>query len=370
MKVFYFAEGLWQSGGTERVLTTKLNWLAEHSDSGVNEVGVVLDNPDRKPFFELSSRVKVIANSGDIVALLEEHKPDVAVGVNGSAVDVLPNIKDGSRKVLEIHYARGVRQMFVRHLHRLRFRALHLLKMHWLQWKEERLARKYDTVVGLTAWDVERWGSPRNMTYVHNPLSFRSERKATLKAKRIISVGSLTPVKGMDRLIEAFALVVGKFPNWRLDIYGEGQEKYWLDELIIRYGLEERIGIHPYSPRVHEHLIESSVYAFPSRSDGFGLVITEAMECGLPVVAFDSPCGPREILTPDCGILVADGDIAGFASALSRLMESEDLRREYGGSGIERAKDFHPDVIMLQWVKVFGNIRKTQLPIRKSNYKD
>ena len=193
------------------MLTTKLNWLASQPEI---QVSVVTIRDDRAPFFSLDDRIERVilpVNNNDLkeytkalTTYLHEAKPDVSVAVAGMAVDTLWKMNDRSKKVLEFHYTKNFLVNFVRGLHSVRFRNLHILKMKWMQWKLARTAKKYDVFVGLTKKDVGLWGNPKNMTYVHNPLSFRSNRKSTCTNKRIISVGSWTPAKGMDQLLEAF----------------------------------------------------------------------------------------------------------------------------------------------------------------------
>lgn len=360
MHIVYCIDSLCPSGGTERVLTTKVNWLAEQKDI---DVTIVTLHEAGQPFFRLHPHVRRVmldVVGGDKKAyrmalsrVIEELRPDVTVATAGMAVDVLPTFTDGSKKVLEFHYTRNFLVNFVKGLHRIRFRRLHLLKMRWLQWKLARVARKYDLFVGLTRKDVGLWGNPPNMTFVHNPLSFRSERKSDCLSHRIISVGSWTPSKGMDQLLEAFGPLAGKYPDWTVELYGSGQEEYLLRQIIAKYDMASQVSLNAPCRNIADKLVECSIYAFPSRSDGFGLVITEAMECGLPTVAMDCPCGPCEIVTPDTGIIVPEQDVAKFSLALENLMMNNELRVAMGRAAQKEVQRFYPDTIMLQWLKLF-----------------
>lgn len=363
MKIVYCIDGLGLSGGTERVVTTKLNWWAKQEDV---KVTVVTLRDDREPFFSLDSgveRVMLPVAAGDKVAyrreiagLFDRLRPDVAVAVAGTAVEVLPLLEDGSKKVLEFHYTRNFLVNFVKGLHSIRFRWLHILKMRWLQWKLKMTSRKYDLFVGLTKRDVGLWGNPRNMTYVHNPLSFRSERKSDCRSKRIIAVGSWTPSKGMDQLLEAFGPLARKYPEWSVELYGSGQEEYLLREIIKKYDMGEQVSLNPPCRNIADKLIKASIYAFPSRSDGFGLVITEAMECGLPTVAMDCPCGPCEIVSERTGIVVPEQDVEAFSRALECLMTDGAMRRRMGEAARSEVARFYPDTIMPQWLRLFKNL--------------
>lgn len=363
MKILYCIDSLSQPGGTERVLTTKLNWLSSKDEV---LVWVVTLQEKEPPFFALSEGVRRImlpVGNGDragyrreLEKLLLECRPDITVHVAGMSDAVLPEMADGSAKVMEFHYTKNFLVNFVKGLHSISFRSLHLLKMRWLQLKLTRMARKYDKFVGLTRRDVDLWGNPENMAYVYNPLSFYSEKKSTCKNKRIIAVGSFTPAKGMDQLIHAFGRIAHSNRDWRVDIYGSGQDEAFLRSLIVQYKLEKQVELHAPSSDIATELVDSSIYAFPSRSDGFGLVITEAMECGLPTVAMDCECGPREIVTPETGIVVPDKDIDAFAQALDRLMNNEKLRCRMGMAAQTEVVRFYLENIMPQWMALFNEL--------------
>lgn len=251
MLIVYCIDSLALSGGTERVLTTKVNWLAAQPNM---EVVVVTLKETVSPFFNLHERVGRVmleVSRSDIEgyckelnATLLELKPDIAVATAGMAVNVLYRMTDGSKKVLEFHYTKNFLVNFVKGLHRIRFRQLHLLKMKWLQWKLARTSRKYDLFVGLTQKDVGLWGYPQNMTFVHNPLSFRCARKSNCLQHKIIAVGSWTPSKGMDQLLEAFGPLAKKYPDWKVELYGSGQEEYLLREIIAKYDMETQVSLN------------------------------------------------------------------------------------------------------------------------------
>lgn len=357
MKLVYCIDSLVPSGGTERVFTTKANWWAEHG----HEVYVVTLHEDKAPFFALHPDVKRICVDADryreeLERVLREVRPQVAVAVAGRSFSALPKCKDGSVKVMEFHYTRNFLVNFVNGIPNLRLKRLHLLKMHYLQWRLRQQARRFDLFVGLTSRDVSLWGNPKNMTYVYNPLSFRSERKSDCRSKRIIGVGSWTPAKGFDQLLEAFGPLASRYPDWRVELYGAGQDEQRLRDIIAKYGMEAQVTLNSPVPNVGERMVEASICAFPSRSDGFGLVITEAMECGLPVVAMDCECGPREIVTPTTGIVVPDKDVQAFSKALERLITDETLRISMGEAASKEVARFYPDSIMTQWEALFSNL--------------
>lgn len=364
MRVVYCIAGLWPSGGTERVVTTKMNWLA---GPGGCEVHVVMHDGRRDEFFPLSAAVKrhYVAEGGsrrayrrELTGLLMRLRADVVICTGGDELSFLWKLRDGSKKILEFHYTRNFLVNFVRGIRHIKFRRLHLLKVWLMQKRIAYYARRYDRIVGLTERDVHLWGDPVNMTYVYNPLSFRSERKSTTANKEIIAVGSFTPAKGMDQLVEAFGRIAHRHADWHLSLYGQGQDYGLLQELIEKYGIRKQVSVNEPYQRIGEKLVEAGIYAFPSRSDGFGLVITEAMECGLPCVAMDCECGPREIVSPRTGLLVPPQDIDAFAAALERLMTDAPLRRSMGAAAQREVARFYPENIMPQWLRLFETLTR------------
>lgn len=360
MRIVYCIDSLKSSGGTERVLTTKANWLAQQPGCSV---WIVTLQEKEKPFFALNGKVKrmMLRTEGhglkeykrQLAQTLEDIKPDVCLAVSGMSVDALPQMKDGSKKIMEFHFTKNYLVNFVNGMRHDKLHYLRLLKMHYLQWCLARKARKFDLLVGLTKRDVGLWGNPGNMTYVYNPLSFRSDKKSTCENKRIIAVGSWTPAKGMDQLLYAFGKIAHQYPDWQVDLYGSGQDENFLKEIIREQRMEHQVTLHYSVPNINEKLTESSIYAFPSRSDGFGLVITEAMECGLPTVAMDCECGPREIVTPNTGIVVPDKDVDAFSRALERLMNDTALRKSMGSAATVEVRRFYADEIMPRWIDLF-----------------
>lgn len=358
MKLVYCTGSLSQSGGTERVITTKMNYFADVV--GYKVYIVLLDS--EKPFFKLSDKVelkvfpykKIKKNLPDF---LFEIKPDIVLTNGGLFLSFLFKIKDGSKKVLEFHFTKNFLINFVRGLHKIKFRQLHLLKVWLLQKRLQYYTQFYDELVLLTKRDMELWGAKPNITYIYNPLSFRSSIVSTTKNKQIIAVGSLTPAKGMDQLIHAFGRIAHEFSDWNLVIYGAGQDLQYLQKLIEKYNIKQQAKIYAPMPNIQEELIKSSIYAFPSRSDGFGLVLTEAMECGLPCVAFDCECGPREIVVNnETGILVPNQNINKFAEALELLMSDDSLREKMGHNAKHVVKKFYVESIMPKWINLFKTL--------------
>lgn len=231
-------------------------------------------------------------------------------------------------------------------------------------WKRENLSKKLypklDALVVLTEDDKNKYREKMNIQCerIYNPLSFSSSEKSNCLFKNILSVGRLDKQKGFDLLIRAFHRVSTKNKDWKLTIVGEGSDKDDLNNLIEELGISHRINIIGFTNDIKNYYLNSSIYVSSSRWEGFGLVITEAMECGLPVVAFEN-AGPKEIINNEVhGILVPCEDIEALSNAILELIDNEEKRLEMSKKAIVRAQYFNVSTVSEEWQKLFHKIVK------------
>lgn len=192
-----------------------------------------------------------------------------------------------------------------------------------------------------------------NVLVIPNPVSFESKNISNLNNKRIISAGRLEVEKGFDQLIEAFEIISDKNPGWKLDIFGEGNEQNNLINMINIKGLNSKVKIHPFTNNLREEMLKSDIYAIPSRSEAFSLVALEAMECGLPLLSFNT-AGPQEIIDNNkCGIIVKGNDVEKFSKELDKLMKSRDERLKYANNAKSNIKKYYINNILEVWNKLF-----------------
>ena len=192
------------------------------------------------------------------------------------------------------------------------------------------------------------------------PVYDRIERKSKTRYQ-ILNVARFGEQKRQPLLLEAFAKLADKFPEWDVKLLGEGRGKPYfkkMEEVITRYHLEKRVLIHDPVKDVLSHYYNADIFAFPSAFEGFPLAMTEAMSTGLPVVAYKSCPGVNEIVeNGKDGILVEDG-VDAFADGLSRLMQSAALRNTMGMNGHNSMKKYSPDTVWNQWEKLMQNVLK------------
>jgi glycosyltransferase involved in cell wall biosynthesis len=166
--------------------------------------------------------------------------------------------------------------------------------------------------------------------------------------KRAIFVGRLVEQKGIPDLIKVWRNVNQRYPDWQLDVFGNGE----MDSLP-----EIKLFVHPPTEDIMEEYINSSMLLMTSVYEPFGLVLPEAMSCGLPVVAFDCPYGPADIINHEYnGYLVPNRDINLYADYVCALMESPGLRKKLGGEGIRMAQQYQANQIMPHWQNLFVSL--------------
>ncbi|HHK8998162.1 TPA: glycosyltransferase family 4 protein [Escherichia coli] len=217
------------------------------------------------------------------------------------------------------------------------------------------LYKFYYKVVCVNESDLSKFSKHlNNAVKINNPLSFSSSEITCLSEKKIIAVGRLEYQKGFDILIDIFARVNKEHPGWELHIYGVGTCEEFLRDKINQYKLNN-IKLMGCVDNIQLYYPKYSVFVFSSRFEGFGMVLLEAMECGLPCISFDCPTGPSEILgNGQYGILVENGNVTKFSAELADLMSDKEKKIKLSNISKTRAKEFHIDKIFSEWRKLIN----------------
>jgi glycosyltransferase involved in cell wall biosynthesis len=199
---------------------------------------------------------------------------------------------------------------------------------------------------------------PPELAVIRNSVTWPVESEPPpLTNPVVVSAGRISRRKGTHRLVRAFALVAPRHPGWELHLYGDGELKGSVRALVRELGLQDRVRLQGYTHELPSVMSQASVFAMASRAEGFPMVLVEALSRGLPLVAFDCPRGPAEIIdTGGNGLLVPDGDLPGYAAALSTLIDDAELRRRLGRQALADAGQYAIDRIGADWEAMLDRV--------------
>ena len=372
MKIVYVIDSLASKGGAERILSDKMNYMAAHYGYEVYVVTCYQDFATMPNAYYLSDQVTQINLNipyysqykygypkrlwvkhqlyqrllHGLTETIQRIDPDVLIGLGYFNADLVSGIPCRAKKIVESHEAR-IFTMSDRGLSRSL--PSRLFMRYYKKRYFRRVERQADVVVTLTTGDAKEWQRARRVEVIPNFTVMAVSRLSDVMTKRVIAVGQLEWQKGFDRLIEAWQTVEQRHPDWSLTIFGSGTLEGDLQRLIMDRSLKT-VSIHPFTPTIADEYGQSAVFALSSRFEGFGLVLLEAMQAGLPCVTFDCPFGPSDVVKDGKnGFVVPDGDVERFAECLLRLIEDQKLRQQFSAASVERARVFDVDTVMQQW---------------------
>ena len=209
----------------------------------------------------------------------------------------------------------------------------------------------------MTDKDRESWVELDNVVTIPNPSPFTPSTISTLTEKRVIAVARYSHEKGIDLLLQAWALVERRTKEWHLEVFGDGDTTAF-NTLIDKLGIDRsRCCLNGRTSDIEQEYMKSSIAVCSSRFEGFGMIIIEAMACGLAVVSFDCPWGPRSIIDDGKdGVLVENGNIEKLADALVSLIQDEKKRNNIAINAVQSVKRFQMDRIANQWKQLFEDV--------------
>jgi len=373
MKIVYNILGTFNPAGMERVLSNKANYLA---NLGHDITIITSEQKKRKPFYTLDNRIKLIdldlnyySNSNYNKLMLfflrlyksQEHKQklkkilfdikaDIVISMFDHDAEFLYKIKDGSKKILETHFAKIISFIAPR-------KGIYYFLDIYRAYMRTKLASKYDKFIVLTQEDKNAWGNMPNIKVIPNANSFESSEHANLDSKVAIAVGRYEYQKGYDDLIKVWAIVNKKHPDWKLNIFGQGHLKDSLQNLISDLGLSGIVNLCSVVENIKDEYLRSSMLLMTSKFEGLPMVLLEAQVCGLPLISYAYKCGPRDIIkNNENGFIIDEGDREGMANKIIELIKNEDLRKNIGKKSAEFSKNFTKEKIMKSWIELFEDL--------------
>lgn len=373
MKLIYVVRSLHPVGGIERTLTDKANWLVSH---GHEVLFVMYKQGGDKVAFHLDSRVQLVDLKCSIYSLFkyplytrlfkyfslsrmfQERFREVINDFKPDTISVaIPNAEEFVWEVVRV--ARNMRVVIESHVayEYLSYGRSKTDFFLYLFHSPSKAIRHSDALIVLTKSDADTWKRKgvQKVLVVPNPVSFYVDDVDHIEKdeKRIISVGRLVCQKRFDRLIDAFALIANHYPGWHIDIFGEGEQRHVLEQRILEKQLSGRINIYDYTSDVMSEYLKSQFFVLSSDYEGFGLVIVEAMACGLPVISMDCPHGPSDLIDNGVTGLLASLEVKDLADRMEWMISHQEERRMMGVKAHAAAAAYRKEVIMKKWVSAY-----------------
>lgn len=354
MKVLFFIKNLALSGGTERMTATIANALSSEG----YEVSIVSICGGGKSYFDLDDRVATYGLFGehrvDIQHIL--FYPLILVKYHQKLKRIEPDM------VVDVCRPMSVFSIPLRKLFRYKVITWEhfnhqVIFSVWSRWAQKIVMKYTDVLLCLTQEDRDEYlkKSPTtDVRYIHNPITIQSDQKSELKEKVVLSVGRFSLEKGQDLLVEAWAKIKDK-RGWKLKIVGGGDPKWRakIERQVVDLDLKDSVDLLPATPDVIPLYKNASIFVLPSRFEGLGLVLLEALYMGLPVVAFSAiPFIREQILSNDVGIVCEPEDVNSLAKALEKMICDDDFREVKSKNAVASVQGFQRASITPQWQKL------------------
>lgn len=364
MRLLYVESTLAVHGGIERVLTDKLNWLVEY---GGCDVCLLIANQGEKPFvFSLSTKVKYydlgivfhqifcyplwkryfrllqlrLLFRQRVSEKIKDFSPDIIVCTRLECISDVMQVRRGTPVVYEAHNS------FLAY----KYEHYSLLQRVQIRFWHKAL-KNVDMIVALNQGDALEWKKLNSQVRVIPNVVHLNESGiySDCSNKCAIFVGRFSYQKDLQSLINIWELVYYRHPDWILHIYGSSVNSDYELPLMC-----EGVVIHAPTCNIFEEYLKNSMLLLTSHFEPFGLVLPEAMSCGLPVVAFDCPYGPSDIITDGKdGFIIKDRSITEYADKVCQLIENYELRCNMGKAGILSSQKYAASRIMPQWIDLF-----------------
>jgi len=353
MKIVFLTDQLYLHGGAERILSQKINYLISHYQYEVHLItsgqrgkkaiyelrpelhwhDLEINYESGKSYFTAVNLVKAARHFRKLGKTIGQIKPDVVISVSYSPDQYfLPYLHKSIPKFREFHFSR--------YSYTPRGKVALL----------ERMFERYEALVVLNA-DEKPFFPKHNTVIIPNFTTFKPE-PIIVREKTIIAAGRIAPVKQFDKLIAIWSRLANDFPDWQLKIFGDGDPEIReaLERQIAASNIGQNTHVFPATGQIHEEMQRAAIYAMTSANECFPMVLLEAQACGLPIISYDCPTGPRHIVSNGHdGILIAPNDESAFLDNLRSLLSNANLRESMADQAQISVSRFSQQAVMEQW---------------------
>lgn len=373
MRILYVTDALAVWGGVERVLSDKFNYLVKKlgyevfvvtADQGEHPIPFILDSRVVVKDFNINfhrqyhlvgfkrfrkHRELGILYRNCLSSYIKEIRPDIISCIREGCACAVLDVKGSIPAIFESH------AMFKDVIYE-KSTFIHRCIVYF----QRKKFWKLDKIVTLSQGDADDWKRVcKHVCVIPNVVHLNDTgRYSNCTSKKVIFAGRFDLQKGIDSLAQIWSLVQTRHPDWLLEVYGNGELKPFFTSIVKEKELN--IDIFPAVPDIFDKYIDASILLMTSFYEPFGLVLAEAMSCGLPVVAFNCPYGPADIIeNGKDGFLVENGNIQVFAERICQLIENEQLRCEMGKAASISSQRYNAEIVMPMWDKLFSEITQS-----------
>lgn len=391
MKICFITSSVFNLGGVQRVTSVIASKLNEEHD--VSILCLSDEFPIDRAIYNLGEKVKVEIKTD----LLLKKSFTRLVGRIGREINnktSLLNTKGMVEVLINFYYPKKIQNKFVDYINSKEFDIVigveggysillgaisnrikaktigwqhnsydaYLKNLFRYYWHQDEMFNRYipklDKYVVLNEYDREMFKKNNNINchVISNPRSFDSDIKSEVKSNNFFAAGRFEYQKGFDLLIQAFEIFSTKNSEWNLTIVGEGKEKDTINNLIMKYNLNGRIKIEPFTKNIKKYFLNSSTLLLSSRWEGMPMIVLEALEMGVPTIAYDITAVKPLITDGQQGLIVEKYDVNSYANAMLSIANNYELRREMGLKASAKSEEFSIENIKNNWNKLIDEL--------------
>jgi glycosyltransferase involved in cell wall biosynthesis len=358
MNIVYFIRDITDCGGIQQTTCLTLNELSRRNPQNSYSV-ISLINKYESTFFPLNDgirRAKLFDGNIDTKKEFFRIKSELSKNLGDYNADILVVQGVAFSVYLSSDIWKNVKVVVCEHGH---FNMGRVLGLHWLGAKIA--LKKSSAIITLTEMDslnyIKRNRKSIIIKHIYNPLPYKTEIEYCNESKVIVSCGTLDNIKRFDHVVEAAKRIFAVFPDWKWEIYGDGPNRSSLEKLIHDYKLEDKVFLMGYEKDKRKIYSNKAFFVLTSVFEGFGMVLTEAMSYSLPLISYDIPYGPKEIIEEGKnGMLVQAANISALVSSVEYLIQNPDVRVHFSNECKNSLPKFDIQYTSRQWLKLFDEI--------------